>query len=166
LGELIADLLDHVYAVTTRNTLDGLDRPLPGVAPEFWPGDWSTFDGSDAYGWGATTANLLLRHLVGVQESRRTDRWVLELAPSLPARLLEPGRRYAVRRLVYRGLLFDLTYHVTAARSLRVELDLGHAARACTVRALADAALVISQPASARHAFELEPGRRYAVELR
>ena len=172
LGALIAGLLDHVYAVTTRGTLDDLERPLPGVSPEFWPLDWSSFDGSDAYGWGATTANLLLRHLVGVQESRRTDGWVVELAPALPPRLLEPGRRYTVRRLPYRGLLVDLDYRVIVPDLLRVGLDLGRSVRACTVRELDDGArgaagrLLLEAPPAARHTFDLPVGRRCSIELR
>jgi hypothetical protein len=109
----------RVYAVTTRRDLSALGRPLPGSAPEFWPEDWSTYDGHDGYGWGATTANLLLRHLFGVQETRDTRQWTARLAPALPTSLLVPGRHYAIRRLTYRGLTFDLAYTVSAEASGR-----------------------------------------------
>src|SRR6185436_343674 len=99
-----------VFAVTTRRNLSDLARPLPGSAPEFWPEDWSTYQGHDGYGWGATTANLLLRHLFGFQESRATADWTARLVPAFPSSFLAPGRRYAVRRLTYRELTFDLSY--------------------------------------------------------
>ena len=74
-GRIAAEVIERVYRVTTRRELGSLARPMPGAAPEFWPEDWRTFQGSDAYGWGATTANLLIRHLFGFKESRVTSRW-------------------------------------------------------------------------------------------
>jgi hypothetical protein len=166
LGELVTDLLERVYPVTTRHELDELARPMPGASPEFWPLDWRTFDGSDAYGWGATTANLLIRHLFGFKESRRTRGWVAELVPALPPRLLEVGRRYALRRLTYRGQVFDLAYVVTAA-GLRAELDLDGQARRCRLRHLGGAQPedVYRSRAAPRHIFELQVGQRYELVL-
>src|SRR5207342_1264275 len=80
-GELALATIDRVYRATTRRELGSYPRPLPGTAPEFWPTDWRTYQGNDAYGWGATTANLLLRHLLGLKEAYPTDTWTLELAP-------------------------------------------------------------------------------------
>ena len=112
-GELAYQTIDRVYRATTRRSLAEFARPLPGCAPEFWPEDWRTYGGSDAYGWGATTANLLIRHLFGLKESLQTDAWSLDLAPALPASLRTPGAHYSVRNLPYRGRRFDLTYAVT-----------------------------------------------------
>jgi hypothetical protein len=122
-GELAFETVDRVYRVTTRRDVSSLSRPLPGSSPEFWPEDWQTYAGSDAYGWGATTANLLIRHLIGFKESRDTSGWLAELTPAFPRAMLRPGARYAVRQLSYRGLRFDLTYEVVDSRTLVVSLQ-------------------------------------------
>ena len=113
-GNLVFQTIDRVYRATTRRELGSFARPMPGSSPEYWPEDWRTYGGSDAYGWGATTANLLIRHLFGFKESMQTDGWVAELTPALPDRMLTPGARYGIRRLNYRGLQFELTYTVVA----------------------------------------------------
>src|SRR5262249_888464 len=107
-GDLAFETVDRVYRATTRRHVGAFPRPMPGCAPGVWPEDWRTYGGNDAYGWGATTANLLLRHLVGFHESLRTDACAFELAPALPARLMRPGARYGVRNFGYRGRQFDL----------------------------------------------------------
>ena len=112
MGTLVFETIDRVYRMTTRRELGSLARPIPGCAPEFWPADWRTYGGSDAYGWGATTTNLLIRHLFGFKESRQTDGWCVELTPAFPEVLLGTGLRYGIRHLNYRGLVFDLTYAV------------------------------------------------------
>ena len=111
-GELAFSTIDRVYRVTTRRSLDELRRPLPGCSPEFWPDDWATYGGSDAYGWGATTTNLLIRHLFGMKESLDTGAWILDLTPALPAHMLMQGAHYSLHNLHYRGRRFDLTYEV------------------------------------------------------
>jgi hypothetical protein len=115
-GELAFEIVDHVYRATTRRDLTAYDRPMPGCPPEFWPEDWRSYGGSDAYGWGATTANLLIRHLFGIKESSATSGWVLDLTPAFPRSFLEPGSRYAMRGLNYRGRRFDLSYTVRGDR--------------------------------------------------
>jgi hypothetical protein len=168
IGTLAFETIDRVYQVTTRRTLDSLSRPMPGCAPEFWPADWRTYDGSDAYGWGATTATLLIRHLFGVKESRQTDCWSLHLVPALPDALLEPGRTYCIRHLNYRGLLFDLSYTVVPDGLLVAELDLGGQPRACSVNLDGEPAepVYASTNVSSRHQFALRVGRAYTMRLR
>jgi hypothetical protein len=122
-GQLAFDIIDRVYRVTTRRELGSLTRPMPGSSPEFWPEDWRTYGGSDAYGWGATTANLLIRHLFGFKESIDTVGCVFDLTPALPPALLRSGARYGIGPLTYRGRRFDLTYTVESD-GLRVEIDL------------------------------------------
>jgi hypothetical protein len=154
--------------MTTRRQLDGQPRPLPGCSPEFWPMDWRTYSGSDAYGWGATTTNLLIRHLFGFKESRQTDGWVAELTPALPANMLEQGGRYGLRNLSYRGLHFDVWY-VQEPDDLYVQLDLGAEARECSVHELTDRPeriYVSGAPGSSRHRFAVRLGHRYSLRLR
>ncbi|MCA1647291.1 MAG: hypothetical protein LC797_18150, partial [Chloroflexi bacterium] len=170
LGQVAFDIVDRVYRVTTRRDLGRLARPLPGSAPEFWPEDWQTYGGSDAYGWGATTANLLIRHLFGFKESRQTDSWVAELTPALPAALLELGACYGIRSLNYRGLVFDLWYTVEPD-VLRVELDLKDVARECHVQRADEPAPVYPLSGEgplvkSQHVFRVMLGQRYILRLR
>ncbi len=164
-AEIAWSVVERVYRCTTRRTLDEHARPMPGAAPEYWPHDWREFRASDAYGWGATTANLLLRHVVGLQESDHTERWVLDLVPGMPDALLERGRELRVRRFLYRGLLLDLTYRVTPT-GLEAQLDLPEA-RTCLVEQPGQTAGSVYaglRPAR-RHVFPVEVGRRYRLSL-
>ncbi|MBV9898925.1 MAG: hypothetical protein JO020_32620 [Chloroflexi bacterium] len=128
-GELAFDTIDRVYRVTTRRELGSLRRPMPGCSPEFWPEDWRTYGGSDAYGWGATTANLLIRHLFGFKESLDTSVCVFDLTPAFPPHMLRAGAEYGIHHLNYRGLAFDLTYTVLDNERLRATVDLPRANR-------------------------------------
>jgi hypothetical protein len=168
MGALAFETIDRVYRMTTRRELGSLPRPMPGCAPEFWPADWGTFGGSDAYGWGATTANLLIRHLFGFKESRQTDGWCAELTPAFPEVLLETGLRYGIRHLNYRGLVFDLTYAVMPGGLVEAELDLGSQPRACYVTTADDRGdeVYASTRASSRHQFPLRIGRAFRLRLR
>ena len=132
IGQIAFDIIDRVYRATTRRELGSLKRPLPGSSPEFWPEDWRTYAGSDAYGWGATTANLLIRHLFGFKESTDTHGCVFELTPALPPSMLRPGACYAIQQLSYRGRRFDLALTVLADQ-LRLDIDLGDSQRVCDV---------------------------------
>jgi hypothetical protein len=161
-GGVVAGIIERVYRVTTRRELGSLAQQMPGASPEFWPEDWRTYRGHDAYGWGATTANLLIRHLFGFRESRATSGWHAQLTPAFPPAMLEPGRRFAIRRLNYRGLVFDLAY-VVGADGLRVELDLGEHERRCAVRT---AQLVYDSVRPLRaHAFVVRNGESHQVAL-
>jgi hypothetical protein len=142
-GQLVYETLDRVYRVTTRRELGSLQRQMPGSSPEFWPEDWRTYAGSDAYGWGATTANLLIRHLFGFKESLDTSGWVAELTPAFPDSMLQPGARYTITRLNYRDRQFDLTYTVLDPARLRATLELPNS----------------------RYEFEVKPGQLATVRL-
>jgi hypothetical protein len=160
IGAVCWPLIDRVYRVTTRRDLDELQRPMPGSAPEFWPEDWSTYQGNDGYGWGATTTNLLIRHLVGFKESLQTDGWCAELTPALPPQHLVPGTRFGIQRLSYRGLRFDLTYLVEA-NGLWAEIDLGDAPRTCLIQLLGCSRSGPPRSASTRR----PPGRAVSERL-
>jgi glycogen debranching enzyme len=126
IGEVAFEIIDRVYRATTRRDVAGFIRPMPGCAPEFWSEDWRTYAGSDAYGWGATTANLLVRHLFGIKESLETRRWTLDLTPAFPSDLLREGAHYAMRGLQYRGRRFDLAYTIGGDGRLEGQLDAAH----------------------------------------
>jgi hypothetical protein len=170
ISALARQLIEHVYTITTRREVDALLRPLPGSAPEFWPADWSTYDGNDAYGWGATSATLLLRHLVGLKESRQTDGWVLELTPALPDEWRRADARLTVGNLSYRDLRFDLSYEADANGSWLTTIDLGAVRRQATVEVLGTARAeawepVCQTPTATRHSFVVTSGRRYRLRF-
>jgi hypothetical protein len=167
-GQIAWEVIDHVYRVTTRRSLAELRRPTPGAAPEFWPRDWRTFQGCDAYGWGATTANLLVRHLVGFKEARATRGWQATLTPGLPPALRQAGRRYTLRNLQYRGQKLDLSY-VVQADGLSLELELPEP-MGCRVRDGLGSRVVVYDAGRARartHRVDgLQVGQAYDLRLR
>ena len=164
-GRIAWQAIDHVYRVTTRACVAELSRPTPGASPEFWPQDWRTFQGCDAYGWGATTANLLVRHLMGFKEARATRGWEALLTPALPPALREAGRRYTLANLEYRGLRLDLTYVVTRDRELMVELAVPRP-MACTLRSSGGDVAYSSRGARREHQFGVRCGERFFLRLR
>ncbi len=163
IGALAFETIDRVYRVTTRRELGSLTRPLPGSSPEFWPADWRTYGGSDAYGWGATTTNLLIRHLFGFKEARVTDEWVAQLTPALATELLVLGQRYEIKKLNYRGLRFDLAYTVVQD-GLLAELDLHGSSRQCTVRHAGEIVYASPDPAD-RHHFLTDNAAAFELRL-
>jgi len=113
-GRFAARIVDRVYRANDRRTLAEAPRPTPGTAPEFWPLDLSDFNGSDGYGWGATTTSLWVRQIFGFLEGEDPSEFSFILAPSLPPDLLQTGRRYGFRHLPYRGARLDLAYEVSS----------------------------------------------------
>jgi hypothetical protein len=116
-------VVDRVYREMDRpDANDG--RPLPGVAPEFWPepapGGARLWDPAEAYGWGANALVYLLRYLIGFVEGEDVAQHAFALRPALPAALRTPGARYAVRNLSIRGAHFDLTYGVLSATEVQI----------------------------------------------
>jgi hypothetical protein len=112
-GHFAARIVDRVYRANDRRTLAEAARPTPGTAPEFWPLDLAEFNGSDGYGWGATTTSLWVRQVFGVQDGADPGEPTFTLAPSLPEPLLRPGRRLGFTGIPYRGRRFDVAYEVT-----------------------------------------------------
>jgi hypothetical protein len=114
-AQTAAELVDRVWRATDART-HAAGRPLPGVAHEHWPpeGEWHT----EGYGWGATTLLLFLRYVAGVHDDPESD--ALRVEPRLPAELLEPGARYELLNLPWRGELIDLAYSVGDDGSLSV----------------------------------------------
>jgi hypothetical protein len=106
-------IVDRVYRANDRRTLAEASRPTPGTAPEFWPLDLARFDGSDCYGWGATTTSLWVRQIFGFLDGTHAAEDSFRLAPGLPETMLQPGRRYGFRGLPYRGRRLDVGYEVT-----------------------------------------------------
>ncbi|MBI4493168.1 MAG: hypothetical protein HY690_10300 [Chloroflexi bacterium] len=92
-ARVAAEIVERVYRANDRRSLEPHARPMPGVAPEYWPLDLASFQGSDAYGWGANTAALLLRHVVGFLESPFTAGCRFRLVPAGGWGLADAGTR-------------------------------------------------------------------------
>ncbi len=130
-AEVTADIADRIYPRLDVRTprFDDLDKPfayrLPGVANEYWPIKAETEPGGECYGWGATLPLHILRSIVGLRETVRTDANGIEfhLAPTLPQRLLVSQRTYTARNLHFRDVTLTTTYVVDDARRLRVTLE-------------------------------------------
>jgi hypothetical protein len=155
-------IVERIYRRNDRRSLAGLVRPLPGVAPEYWPTDAPSYTGSDGYGWGATTLSLVLRQVIGFTESAATDGWSCCLTPGLPAVWGRPGRTYWLRGLRYRGRRIDLGYEVGSDGGLTACLRLDTPA-GLTVTPPDGAA--VSQPPAGEHRLAVQRGRRYHLTL-
>jgi Trehalase len=105
-------IVGRVYRTNDRRTLSEARRPTPGTAPEFWPLDLADFNGSDGYGWGATTTSLWVRQVFGFLDGTETAERSFKLAPGLPEEWLVPGRRYGFTGLPFRGARLDVAYDV------------------------------------------------------
>ncbi|HVC34716.1 MAG TPA: trehalase family glycosidase [Chloroflexota bacterium] len=113
-GPFASRIVGRVYHQNDRRSIAHAARPTPGTAPEFWPLDLADFNGSDGYGWGATTTSLWVRQIFGFLDGTNPSEFSFTLAPSLPADLLVAGRRFGFDRLPYRGRRFDISYEVNA----------------------------------------------------
>jgi hypothetical protein len=164
-GSVSVEVIESVYRLTNRRSLAAIRRPTPGVSPEYWPRDVRGWDASDGYGWGATTANLLIRHVCGLQESRETGGWILNLTPAFMDRLQRPGARYVLKRFGYRGRHIDVVY-TWVGPTLDIELRLEEPL-CCSVEETEgiDGLLYRSRRPSSRHEFRVTNGRRHRLVL-
>jgi hypothetical protein len=119
-GQLSASILGRVYPENDRRLTRPDGGPLPGVAREWWPLDLARWQGAgEAYGWGGTTALLLLRHVFGfLPDDGPGNPPRFTLAPALPPDMLMPGCVYRLENLPYRGRHLDISYTVRPDRRL------------------------------------------------
>jgi hypothetical protein len=113
-GRIAYDVLASAYRTLDRRE-DAHVGARPGTSHEWWADDLSrTTMFNETYGWGATTATLLLRHLFGFSPSQDTSRIAFELAPALQGELMTVGRCLGFANLHYRGAMLDLELVVVA----------------------------------------------------
>ena len=94
-AELAAAVCERAYRFWDARVAHP-DRTLPGISCEYWPPGGRC--GGEGYGWGALTAHLLLRAILGVDPTPGA----LHLRPNLPPAWRAPGRRYRAE-LSWRG---------------------------------------------------------------
>jgi hypothetical protein len=166
-GGVATDIVDRVYRELDRRSLpDG--GPLPGVAREYWPVDLADWRSCEGYGWGATTADFVVRQIFGFLESPDARGIRFELAPNVPAQLARTGRRFALANIPYRGtrLAVDYTLGATLDGStpLQVSLATSRTARPTVVNEEGGEITVQSDGTS--HRWALVNGARCSVQLR
>lgn len=160
-ARFVEKIVDRVYRENDRRAQMPDERPTPGGAREYWPEPLGKFTGNDAYGWGAETLPLLLRHIVGFREDDAGWRGVrFTLVPGLPE-----GWRgaYTLANIQYRAVALDFTYTVADDGAMTAEI-VSRPPRLCRVTT-ADGTTLLDAPAGRRASFPVRNGERYAVTL-
>jgi len=160
-ARFVAKIVDRVYRENDRRTQAPDERPTPGGAREYWPEPLGKFTGNDAYGWGAETLPLLLRHIAGFREDDAGWRGVhFTLAPGLPE---EWRGTYTLANIQYRAVALDLTYTVADDGTMTAQIvsrpPLPYRATG------ADGTLLLDASADTLASFAVRNGERYAVTL-
>jgi hypothetical protein len=173
LADVLADIADRVYSRTDSPAVLYKDADklfsyrVPGVANEYWPVA-EIPAGGENYGWGATLPMDLIRSVIGFRETPDPGRPGFILAPSIPTRLREAGRRYAISHLCWRDVTFRVTVDVVDAERIHVELEY------CSRRAVGPVVCDSAGRAicerkrrskTGRVAFDAENGAVYAVRM-
>jgi hypothetical protein len=160
-ARFVAQIVERVYRENDRRTQAPDARPTPGGAREYWPEPLAKFTGNDAYGWGAETLPLLMRHIVGFREDDTGWRGVrFSLVPGLPD---DWRGTYSLANIQYRGVAIDLTYTVADNGTMTAEI-VSRPSLPCRVTTTDGTVLHdASSDVSAR--FSVRNGVTYAVHL-
>ena len=166
-ARVAADIVHRVYGELDRRQLGEPRGPTSGVAREYWPLDLDAWDACEGYGWGATTASFVVRQIFGFLESDVPEGLRFRLAPALPEPFLEPGRRYALANVPYRGESLDLEYTVRSEPRGALEARVGTTrSTTCVVADERGIPRYEGRAASETHQFTVEIDGLYGVELR
>jgi len=160
-ARFVEKIVDRVYRENDRRTHAPDERPTPGGAREYWPEPLGKFTGNDAYGWGAETLPLLLRHIVGLREDDAGWHGVrFTLVPSLP-----DGWRgtYTLANIQYRAVALDITYTVAGDGTMTAQI-VSRPSLPCRVTS-ADGTVLLDASADAPASFIVRNGERYAVTI-
>jgi len=160
-ARFVARIVERVYRENDRRTQEPDERPTPGNAREYWPEPLGKFTGNDAYGWGAETLPLLMRHVVGFHEDDAGWRGVrFTLAPGLPE-----GWRgtYTLANIQYRGVAIDLSYTVADEGTMTAQI-VSRPPLPCQITA-PDGMVVLDAQPDEPASFPVRNGERYAVVL-
>jgi len=160
-ARFVEKIVDRVYHENDRRMQAPDERPTPGGAREYWPEPLGKFTGNDAYGWGAETLPLLMRHIVGFREDDAGWHGVsFTLAPGLP-----DGWRgtYSLANIQYRAVALDLIYTVADDGTMTARI-VSRPPLPCRVTA-PDGTALLNAPADSHASFPVRNGERYAVIL-
>jgi hypothetical protein len=163
-GRYARRIVDRVYAANDRRSLVDTKRPTPGMAPEFWPLDLGEFNGSDGYGWGATTTSLWVRQIFGFLDAAPSAEVSFILTPNLPPAMLARRRRFGFTNLPYRGWRLEVAYEATG-RGLVGTVAADRPIAPSVLGPNGDAVHVDYDPSTCEARFEVELNRAYRVTL-
>ncbi|HEY7909000.1 MAG TPA: hypothetical protein VIC60_08995, partial [Thermomicrobiales bacterium] len=160
-ARFVAQIVERVYRENDRRTQAPDERPTPGGAREYWPEPLGKFTGNDAYGWGAETLPLLMRHIVGFREDDSGWRDVrFSLVPGLPD---DWRGTYSLANIQYRGVAIDLTYTVADDGTMTAEI-VSRPPRPCRVTA-PDGTVLLDASSDAPARFSARNGGKHVVHL-
>jgi len=155
------EIAARVYHENDRRIQSPDERPTPGVAREYWPEPLVAFTGNDAYGWGAETLPLVLRHVIGWREDETAWHGArFTLVPGVPP---EWRGTYTLANVQYRGIAIDITYTVSTDGTMTA-LIVSYPPLPCSV-IIADGTAILDTPAAMPLPFPVQRGVRYAVVL-
>ena len=128
LADVLADIADRVYSRTDSRVVLFRDESqlfsyrVPGVANEFWPiEEWP--GGGENYGWGATLPLDVIRNIIGFRETQKPFDTEFTIAPAIPDRLFQPGKKYTMTNLSHKSITSKVTYQVIDSEHVKVTLD-------------------------------------------
>jgi hypothetical protein len=120
-SEFAYKIIDRVYHENDRYDLN-ISCPLPGHAREYWPVDLKDYEGNHAYAWGAQTASMLIRQIIGIKASDNTMELEFILTPSIPKELMIHGKCYSINNFKYRNIKLDINYKILSSNTLELEI--------------------------------------------
>jgi hypothetical protein len=160
-ARFVAQIVERVYRENDRRTQAPDARPTPGGAREYWPEPLAKFTGNDAYGWGAETLPLLMRHIVGFREDDTGWRGVrFSLVPGLPD---DWRGTYSLANIQYRGVAIDLTYTVADNGTMTAEI-VSRPSLPCRVTTT-DGTVLHDASSDVSACFSVRNGVTYAIHL-
>lgn len=154
-------IIERVYEENDNRVLEE-GKPLPGTAREYWPLSKDFFKGNDAYGWGAQTATLLIRHILGIKSSQNTQEFVLSLCPNIPDPLMLNGKTFGIDHFPYRGVRFDIRYSIASDNTLHTVLQ---AEKPFKMVCYSTHQMLYESDFSNHHLFILENGVEYDLQI-
>ncbi len=160
-ARFVEKIVDRVYRENDRRTHVPDERPTPGGAREYWPEPLAKFTGNDAYGWGAETLPLVMRHIAGFREDDASWRGVrFMLVPGLP-----DGWRgsFTLANVQYRAAAIDLTYTVADDGTMTARIVSRPSLPCCVMNA--DGIVLLDATDDAPMPFPVHNGERYAVAM-
>jgi hypothetical protein len=159
--QFVARIVERVYRENDRRTQEPDERPTPGNAREYWPEPLGKFTGNDAYGWGAETLPLLMRHIIGFREDDEgCDGVRFTLVPGLP----EDWRgTYTLANIQYHGVAIDITYTVADDGAMTAQI-VSRPPLPCSV-ASPDGTVVLDTSADEPASFHVSNSERYTVTV-
>ena len=120
LAEVVHTIAERIYTSMDRRTLTTSDQNhklgWPGISCEIWGAEGAR--GGEGYGWGAVMPAHIIRNILGIRETLKSDRIIL--SPNLPQAFLIPGAVYGIESVALRPGRLSVRYEVRKDGKLRI----------------------------------------------